>query len=302
MEGRVLGPVAPHLHHRQAVACQPLGHGLPEPRPIPGRHPAAAVHGHCRSEVQARGRPPVGLEKGSQLCLGQEGEDAAAVVVDQDHGEAQAVELGGQEAVQVVVEGEVAHHQRHRPRPGRGRPQGRRDQAVNAARPPVAQHPHALPAPVEGVQIPDGHAVPHHQEPVVGHQGQELREDPALEEGSLALPLTRLGQDRSGGRLQAAPELRPPRVGGAPVLEGLSPGLHQPPGLGPEDVARHLGRVPPAGRLVHHPLGRSQVPFQVEVEGLGDGGRAQPEDPARRQPLCHLRHPQEGVVGGDQGH
>src|SRR5690606_25859495 len=103
--------------------------------------------------------------------------DAAAVVVDENDGGVQPVQLGGQQAVQIMIERQVADDQDQRPvRPGRGA-QGAGDDAVDAAGAPVAENPDA---PVndreEGVQVADRHAVADVQRRPVGQKLGQLLE------------------------------------------------------------------------------------------------------------------------------
>ncbi len=67
-------------------------------------------------------------------------EDAAAVVVNQDDGGFNSAAPQGQQAVQVMVESQVANHQRQRAASRCGCAQGAGNRAVNAAGPSIGEY------------------------------------------------------------------------------------------------------------------------------------------------------------------
>src|SRR5690606_32804960 len=110
------------------------------PETVPAGRPyePPAVHLHRGAEVEAKGRAEQGFKVRRVSRLGQEREDPAAVVVDDDDGSVQAVQLCGQKAVEIVVEGKIPEDQDYGDAGRSRRAQRRRNDAVHAARTPVA--------------------------------------------------------------------------------------------------------------------------------------------------------------------
>ncbi len=92
---------------------------------------------------------------------GQPAEDAAAVIVGDHEGDVgQPMLPRRQQAVHVVVEGNVTQEGDDRPARGRGQAERGRDVAVDAAGAAVAiEGDGACVGPVEGVNVAHGHAV-----------------------------------------------------------------------------------------------------------------------------------------------
>ena len=144
---------------------------------------------HDRRDVDAVGRPEQLLvpvrqagARDRRRRLGQEREDAAAVVVDQHDRRRQGVELGRDQRVEVVQEGHVADDQRDRPARHRRRSERRGDHAVDAVGTTVRAHRdralgHGQPA----VQVADGHRVAGPERRPVRQRGGERRERGPLE-------------------------------------------------------------------------------------------------------------------------
>ena len=113
--GDVAGAVGADLDNVQAATSDARAHGGAEGGPVLGVGVVCAVERSQGREVQAVGRAKQRLELVSLAGLGQEGEDPAAVVVDQDDGGVQTVKLRGQQPVRVVIEREVAGDEDDRP-------------------------------------------------------------------------------------------------------------------------------------------------------------------------------------------
>ncbi len=95
---------------------------------------------------------------GRGLGLGQEREDAAPVVVDEDDRCRQAVQARRDQGVEVVEEGDVAHDQGDGATGHRGRPKGRRHDPVDAVGAPVrADRDRTIRGRKPGVQVADRH-------------------------------------------------------------------------------------------------------------------------------------------------
>ena len=141
----------------------------------------AAEGRHDRPDVDAVGRPEqllvvLGQPDAGRVGrrLGQEREDPAAVVVDQDDRRGQVVEARRDQRVEVVQERQVADDQRDRTDLRRGRAEGRRDDAVDAVGAPVRQRPDRAGAARQPVvHVADRHAVAGPQERAVGQESAE---------------------------------------------------------------------------------------------------------------------------------
>lgn len=95
----------------QTACVNTVGDGYTKFLPVCYALEGAAVHLHDGAEVEAGGGAEELLEMFRIGGLWQEGEDAAAIVVDQDNGEIKMVQVRGEQAVEVVEEGEIADDQ-----------------------------------------------------------------------------------------------------------------------------------------------------------------------------------------------
>jgi hypothetical protein len=114
---------------------------------------------------------------------GKEVEDPAALVVLQDDGERQAQPAGGEQAAEVVREGDVPDEADDGPVRARGDAEGRRRDAVDPVRPPVGEHPQrAVADGHEGLHVADRHGGRDEQRRLGRQGGPELAGDPGLGE------------------------------------------------------------------------------------------------------------------------
>ena len=238
-----------------------------------------AEHGGGVLEVQAVGQAVVGLQQRIFSRYRQHAEDAATVVVEQDHhqGAAPLAEQG--QAVEIVQGAEIAEQQCGRLVAGQGETEGSGDQAVDAGGAAVGHQPAgALAGFAEHVHQPGRHAVADEQL-ALDELGQPVA-DPELGEaiagaanvtadallalrqpvpGQMAM-VHRMGRGEGAGRAhQAATQ---------PVVR-IQPGrlrVHQPvilPGVLLDELAEPLGDE--AGTELQQHLGPGQLGHEAAV-------------------------------------
>jgi hypothetical protein len=233
--------------------------------------------------------------------LGQEREDAAAVVVHDDAHQVDAPAGGPQQAVAVVQEGDIADQQRGgRPGP-RGDPDRSRHDAVDAVGPPVGDDPDAGAGRGVALDVAHGHRRRHDEGRPGGQRRHELPGHPGLAQPSLLGPeeaVERGGRGGGGGLPGGEPAVRRrgQRQFGA---ERRSPRRHRVRRVGPghgRGGGRRVGPRPPGD---HDLLGARAG------EPLGDdpGRRRRPQahDHLRLQLAGHPGRPQHGVEVRHQG-
>ena len=103
MQRHVAFTVAGRLYEGGAAPCQAFLHAPVECFPVIRQRIVKPVHFSGGAEGQPVRRPEVSFKDIPIIRLGQEGEYAAAVVVQHDDGGVQAVCLGGQQSVHIVI-------------------------------------------------------------------------------------------------------------------------------------------------------------------------------------------------------
>ena len=147
------------------------------------------------------------LEVAGEVGLWEEGEDPAAVVVDDDEDRLHVAAPGQQQPILVVEHGEVPGEGDGRPPPCQRGPEGGGDETVDAARAAVGHHPQAASRAHERLQVPDRHARCGHKGRAVRAPGGEVPGGPRLCCGLLGVED---GVDRrAGGPLGLQPPMRP---------------------------------------------------------------------------------------------
>ncbi len=147
-------------------------------------------------------------------ALRQEREDAATIVVDDHDGGRQVVEPSRHQGVEVVHEGDVSDDEQHRSGIGRGRTQGRRDDAVDAVDTPVGDAPHpGVAVRQERVEVTDRHRAADIQQRAVRQASLQLREHAPLER--LIDRLDRCADRQVGRGTRIGPGRCPRRAGRA---------------------------------------------------------------------------------------
>jgi len=117
---------------------------------------------------------------------GEEGEDPAAVVVQDHDRPAQPVAAGRQQAAEVVQQGEVTGEEHSGPDTGRRGAQCARHHAVDSVCAAVGEDPRAeLGKGHDGVEVAHRHAVGDVEDRVVGKPCAELTDSARLEEPAL---------------------------------------------------------------------------------------------------------------------
>src|SRR3954447_6374155 len=142
------------------------------------------------------------------LGLGQELEDAAAIVVEHHDSDRRARLPQGSEAVHVVVEAEITGDDPRRSPGGCGRADARRDEAVDAVGAAIAQEPGGYrQRGQERLLVPNRHRRPGVDEIAVPEERRQRHLDSGLRRGRL---LRQCVDDRRGGRVVGrAPTIRP---------------------------------------------------------------------------------------------
>src|SRR5258707_11461480 len=185
MHGNVTGALGRYLDDVQSARVQSAVQRLA--KLIPGGHAlkAAAVHFHDRAKIQAGGRAEKLLEVLWVCSLGQEGEDAPAIVVDQDNDQVQTVQARCEQAVEIGKEREIADYQyclflRTAPRAG---PQCAGDHAIDAVSSAITQTAYEpILLPEEGIHVAHGHAIADVEQCIHWQKLRQFGEDAALEE------------------------------------------------------------------------------------------------------------------------
>ena len=244
-------------------------------------------------EVESVRRRKVRRECRLEVADGEHVKDAAPVVVHQDEDDVERPVARGQEAVQVMVEGDVADQRHHRAGTAPRAPHHRRYDAVDPARAPVAEDLDvqrgraAVP-----VDVADRHGGGYEQR-CAGWEGAER----GGRAGALVIRVGKVILDgRPGGRFDLRPLARPRGVGGRVTVPALGQPVEHPSGRRVQVVLGEALVVLAVCPVVDHDL-RGPVPaFEGALQRSRSRGAADPDDQVGVQPAKHLVVAQEMVV------